>query len=156
MPTPRSVTLAAPVVEAAFRRILVAVDGSPVAMRAVEHALRLARADAAELVAVHIVPSPPVEIPGELADYYDRARGAARRWMKEVEELAQRAGVVLRTDVVVGAYSVVDAVLGYAETISADLIVTGTRGRTPSRRILVGSVASGLVEYASCAVLVIR
>ena len=156
MSGPRSFDSEAPVVESAFRKILVAVDGSPVSMRAVEHALRLARADAAELVAVHIVPSPPVEVAGELADYYERARSASRRWMKDVEDLAQRTGVTLRSDVVVGAYSVVDAVLGYAETISADLIVTGTRGRTPSRRILVGSVASGLVEYASCAVLVVR
>lgn len=156
MATSRSPLLGRDVAEAGFRKILVAVDGSPVAMRAVEHALRLARADDAELVAVHVVPSPPIEVPGELADYYDRARVATRRWMKDVEELGQRAGVPLRTDIVVGAYSVVDAVLGYAETISADLIVTGTRGRTPSRRILVGSVASGLVEYASCAVLVVR
>ncbi len=139
-----------------FRRVLVAVDGSAVSLRAVEHAVRLAKQDGAELVAVHIVPSPPVEVPGELADYYERARGEARRWMKEVETAAQQEGVRLRTDIVVGAYSVVDAVLGYAETVSADLLVTGTRGRTPSRRILVGSVASGLVEYASCAVLVIR
>lgn len=156
MATTRSPLLGRDVAEAGFRKILVAVDGSPVAMRAVEHALRLARADDAELVAVHVVPSPPIEVPGELADYYDRARVATRRWMKDVEELGQRTGVPLRTDIVVGAYSVVDAVLGYAETISADLIVTGTRGRTPSRRILVGSVASGLVEYASCAVLVVR
>lgn len=156
MATSRSPLLGRDVAEAGFRKILVAVDGSPVAMRAVEHALRLARADDAELVAVHVVPSPPIEVPGELADYYDRARVATRRWMKDVEELGQRTGVPLRTDIVVGAYSVVDAVLGYAETISADLIVTGTRGRTPSRRILVGSVASGLVEYASCAVLVVR
>lgn len=139
-----------------FHRILVAVDGSAVSMRATEHAVRIAAQDSAELVALHVVPSPPVEIAGDLADYYERARTSARRWMKDVETLAQLRGVALRTDVVVGAYSVVDAILGYAETTSADLIVTGTRGRTPSRRILVGSVASGLVEYASCAVLVIR
>jgi nucleotide-binding universal stress UspA family protein len=76
--------------------------------------------------------------------------------MKEVEAAAARQGTGIRMEVVVGAYSVVDAILGYAETISADLIVSGTRGMTPSRRILMGSVASGLVEYAGCAVLVIR
>lgn len=139
-----------------FRRIIVAVDGSPVSLRAAAHAARLARNDGAELVALHVVPSPPSQLPGEVADYFERARRDANAWMKEVESVATESGVALKRDVVVGAYSVVDAVLGYAETVDADLIVTGTRGRTPSRRILVGSVASGLVEYATCAVLVVR
>jgi nucleotide-binding universal stress UspA family protein len=65
-------------------------------------------------------------------------------------------GVGLRTEILVGAVSVVDAVLGYAESIDADLIVTGTRGRTASSRLRMGSVASGLVEYAKSAVLVVR
>ena len=139
-----------------FRRVLVAVDGSAVSLRAAEHARRIAKHDGAELIAVHVVPSPTSEIPGELADYYDKARKTARHWMKEVESAAVKDGVRIKTDIVVGAYSVVDAILGYAETVGADLIVTGTRGRTPSRRILVGSVASALVEYGGCAVLVVR
>lgn len=139
-----------------FHRIIVAVDGSAVALRAADHAARIARHDGAELIALHIVPSPSAEVPGELADFYEQARKGARRWLRDVETTATQHGVALKTDVVVGAYSVVDAILGYAETVAADLIVTGTRGRTPSRRILVGSVASGLVEYSSCAVLVIR
>ncbi len=139
-----------------FRRILVAVDGSAVSLRAVDHAARLARSDGAELIALHVVPAPPAQVPGEVADYFDRARKDAGVWMKDVETLAIEHGVPLRRDVVVGALSVADAVLGYAETVNADLIVTGTRGRTPSQRILVGSVASALVEYAACPVLVVR
>lgn len=139
-----------------FHRILVAVDGSPVALRAVEQAVRLAKEGGGELAAVHVVPTPPFDVPGGLADFFEQARANSRRWLKDVETLAQQAGIPLRTEVIVGASSVADAVLGYAETMSADLIVTGTRGRTPSRRILVGSVASAIVEYARCAVLVVR
>lgn len=139
-----------------FRRVLVAVDGSPVSMRAARRAARIAKADAAELVALHVVPAPPAEVPGEIADYYERARRNARAWMSEVETLAASLGLGLRSDVVVGAHSIPDAILGYAETVGADLIVTGTRGRTPSRRILVGSVASALAAYAECPVLVVR
>jgi nucleotide-binding universal stress UspA family protein len=139
-----------------FNRILVAVDGSEVSLRAVEHAARIAKQDGAQLVALHVVPAPPFELTGELADHYERARNNVKKWMREVQAAAARHGTGIKTEVVVGAYSVVDSILGYAETISADLIVSGTRGTTPSRRILVGSVASGLVEYAGCAVLVIR
>ncbi|MGH9917769.1 MAG: universal stress protein [Nitrososphaerales archaeon] len=145
-----------PVGKKGFSRIVAAVDGSEVSIRAAGHAARIARQDGAELLALHVVPAPAFETKGELADSYADARKAARKWMKEVEDAAGRNGIGIKTEIVVGAYSVVDAILGYAETVKADLIVTGTRGTTPSRRILVGSVASGLVEYAACAVLVIR
>ena len=139
-----------------FSKVVVAVDGSEVSLRAAEHAARIAKHDGAELLALHVVPAPAFEVQGELADSYASARRNAKKWMKNVEDAAARNGIGVKTEIVVGAYSVVDAILGYAETVKADLIVTGTRGTTPSRRILVGSVASGLVEYAGCAVLVIR
>jgi nucleotide-binding universal stress UspA family protein len=139
-----------------FSRIIVAVDGSEVSLRAAEHAARLAKQDGAALSALHVVPAPPFEVKGEIADSYANARKNANRWLKEVEDIAMRNGIGVKTEVLIGASSVVDAILGYAETTKADLIVTGTRGTTPSKRIVVGSVASGLVEYASCAVLVIR
>jgi len=135
---------------------MVAVDGSEVSLRAAEHAAHIARQDGAELLALHVVPAPQFEVQGELADNYANARRNAKKWMREVEEIAARNGIGVKTEIVVGAYSVVDAILGYAETMKADLVVTGTRGTTPSRRIIMGSVASGLVEYSVCAVLVIR
>jgi nucleotide-binding universal stress UspA family protein len=139
-----------------FTRVVIAVDGSEVSLRAAEHAAHIAKQDGAELLALHVVPAPQFEVQGGLADNYADARRSAKKWMKEVEDIAARNGIGVKTEIVVGAYSVVDAILGYAETMKADLIVTGTRGTTPSRRILVGSVASGLVEYSGCAVLVIR
>lgn len=139
-----------------FTRVVVAVDGSEVSLRAAEHAARIAKQDGAELLALHVVPAPQFEVQGGLADNYANARRNAKKWMKDVEDAATRNGVVVKAEIVVGAYSVVDAILGYAETMKADLIVTGTRGTTPSKRIVVGSVASALVEYADCAVLVIR
>jgi len=139
-----------------FSKVIVAVDGSEVSLRAADHAARIAKQDGAELLALHVVPVPPFEVQGELADSYANARKNAKKWMKEVEDIAMRNGIGVKTEILVGAYSVVDAIVGYAETTKADLIVTGTRGTTPSKRIVVGSVASGLVEYAGCAVLVIR
>ena len=139
-----------------FRRVLVAVDGSEVSLRATEHAARIAKQDSAQLLALHVVPAPPFEIVGELGEYYNTARRESKKWLKEVEAIAETKGLPLKVEVIVGAYSLVDAIIGYAETNSVDLIVSGTRGRTPSSKLLLGSVASGLVEYATCAVLVIR
>jgi nucleotide-binding universal stress UspA family protein len=139
-----------------FRRILVAMDGSDVSFHALAHALRIAKTDGAELYAIHVVPSPPFEYTGELADYYDQARQSANRWMKEVENEAAKFVVRIRTETIVGASSVVDTIVGYADSLSFDLIVAGTRGRTQSTRMPIGSVASGLIEAAKCPVLVVR
>jgi len=139
-----------------FERILVAVDGSEVSLRAAERAVRIAKQDSAQLIALHVVRVPMAEVPGGLVDYFDRARKEAKKWMGDIEAMATQNGIGVKTEIVVGAYSVVDAIVGYAESAKIDLIVSGTRGTTPSRRMLVGSVADGLVQYASCAVLVIR
>jgi len=142
--------------EIGFRRILVAVDGSPVSMRAVDHAVWLAKREAAELVALHVVPRPPFEASFDPAQYFEDARRAAKRWLKDVEAAGLRQGVRIRSEILVDASSPLEMILGYAESNRVDLIVAGTRGRTPSSRMLMGSVASGLVQYANCAVLVIR
>jgi nucleotide-binding universal stress UspA family protein len=52
--------------------------------------------------------------------------------------------------------SVVAAIVNYADREKADLIVIGTRGRSGVSRMLLGSVASGVVTYAPCPVLVVK
>jgi nucleotide-binding universal stress UspA family protein len=52
--------------------------------------------------------------------------------------------------------SVVPAIVEYAEKNRVDLIVTGTKGRSGFTKLLLGSVASGVVTYASCPVMVVK
>ena len=139
-----------------FKHVLVAVDGSDISLKAVEIASRLAKHEGAELTALHVVPKPPFEYSGDAAAYYDEARRIAKKWMPGVQKAAALYGMGVRTEVLVDVSSVVEAIIAYAEANHIDLIVTGTRGRTPSRRMLVGSVANGLISYASCHVLVVR
>ena len=137
-----------------YKRILVAVDGSEVSLKAVDHAARIAKDEGGSLTALHVVASPQFEC--ALADYYEDARRSAKKWMKEVENVAAIHNLTIKTEILVGAYSILDAIIAYAENQSTDLIVSGTRGRTQSAKLLVGSVASGLVEYANCSVLIVR
>jgi nucleotide-binding universal stress UspA family protein len=125
-------------------------------MRAADEAARIAKQDGARLEAILVVTPPSFKVPGELVDYYDDARKNANIWMQQIETIAAKHDQVVKTEILMGAQTVLDGILGYAERISADLIVTGSRGTGSSRRRLVGSVSSGLVEYAECAVLVVR
>ena len=52
--------------------------------------------------------------------------------------------------------SIVSTILQYADKDGADLIVIGTRGITGFKRMVVGSVASGVVTYAHYPVLIMR
>jgi nucleotide-binding universal stress UspA family protein len=52
--------------------------------------------------------------------------------------------------------SVVPAIVDYAEKNKVDLIVTGTKGRSGFTKLLLGSVASGIVTFASCPVMVAK
>jgi nucleotide-binding universal stress UspA family protein len=51
---------------------------------------------------------------------------------------------------------VLPAIVDYAEKNKVDLIVVGTRGRSGFTKLLLGSVASGVVTYASCPVMVVK
>jgi nucleotide-binding universal stress UspA family protein len=47
-------------------------------------------------------------------------------------------------------------IINHAENENVDLIVVGNRGRTGFKRLLLGSVASDIVTYAHCPVLVVK
>jgi nucleotide-binding universal stress UspA family protein len=47
-------------------------------------------------------------------------------------------------------------ILEYAEEQKIDLIVVGTRGRTGFKKLLLGSIASSIVTYAHCHVIVVK
>ena len=98
------------VVKSGFKRILVAVDGSEVSFKAMDCAARIARYEGATLTALYVVQVPQFEISGEVADYYEQARKPAKRWMKDMEAVAASHRLSLRTEILVGAYSIIDAV----------------------------------------------
>jgi nucleotide-binding universal stress UspA family protein len=62
-----------------------------------------------------------------------------------------------RSEIIEDPFSRVEnAIVNYAETENVDLIVMGTRGRSGLKRSLLGSVASGVLTYAHCPVMVVR
>jgi nucleotide-binding universal stress UspA family protein len=47
-----------------------------------------------------------------------------------------------------------EAIVGYADSHDMDLVVMGSHGRTGFRKIVLGSVASGVVGHTKCSVLI--
>ena len=76
-----------------------------------------------------------------------------------VAEMAKRHSIrkKINTEMVeTSSVSAADAIIRYAQEKDVDLIVVGTRGRSGMSKALLGSVASKIVTYSPCSVLVVR
>ncbi len=67
-----------------------------------------------------------------------------------------RTRVQTEKKVIGGPSPVPDSIIIYAENENVDLIVVATRGRSGFKKLLLGSVASKVVTYAHCPVLVVK
>ena len=137
--------------------IVVGTDGSETAKRAVQEAVRLAKALQAEL---HIVsgfrpmhakisgaPTGADEVWQPLPDSHVEAT------IQEAEATARIAGAKTKTHVVRGDPA--DALLNVAKDVGASTIVVGNRGMRGGRRVL-GSVPNTVSHKASCNVLIVQ
>lgn len=145
-----------------FKRILVPVDGSPTANKALVAALQIARDGGARVVLVHVVE--------ELAfvdgyDMYGGHSGELLRVMREAGEklldealaIAQAAGV--EADKMLFdkfGERLGEVVADAARQWRADLIVVGTHGRRGLARVFLGSGAEQIIRLVPVPVLVIR
>ncbi len=152
------------------RRILVAVDGSEEADRALEHAIDLAKLWGAELLIVYAIGD---VVSGSMSaailekgygrapvakSFYEEARAAAEEWIELLVGKARLAGVERARGEVLQktGKSTVELITSCAKDNEIDLIVMGTKGRGAFKRLLLGSVANGVLNHAPCSVLVVR
>lgn len=146
-----------------YQRILVAVDGSATSDMAVNEATRLAKERNAALRLAHVIDDTlgytTLETPHQVATYQAELREAGARVLAAAAALARAAGLEAETTLLSldgAGQHVYDAIEQEAERWLADLIVIGTHGRRGFRRLLLGSVAEGLVRVATRPVLLIR
>ena len=148
------------------RRILVAVDGSKPSIDASIQAIDLAKSLNAELIALYVV-SPDARydfvedtitprLPGALKDVIMIAMQRGEKNLDKVRQMAKEKNVKVKTDVVIGISSIVKEIVDYAEKNRINIIVGGSRGLSGLKKMLLGSVASGVVTYAHCPVLVAK
>ena len=52
--------------------------------------------------------------------------------------------------------SITDSLVSYAESHDVDLIVIGSRGLGGFKKLLLGSVASGVSQHSKCPVLIVK
>jgi len=155
-----------------FKNILVAVDGSESSKRAAHVALGLAEKLKAELIVLHAISpptsyyrsnfpvpvgmAPPPPSQKEIDTYYAYARRVALGIVGDTVSEAKKVGTNVKTELPEGVSSVVETIINHAAKEHADLIIVGTRGLGGFKKMLIGSVSSGVISHANCPVLVVR
>jgi nucleotide-binding universal stress UspA family protein len=137
-------------------KVLIAVDGSPASFKAASYGLNLCKRLGAEPTSVYVILFPP-EATQELIDglkpeLMKRAHGV----LTKVSENAEAVGITVKGEILKTDSSIVRTIADYAENESFDLIVLGTKGTDGVPKMLLGSVAAGVVAVARCPVLVVR
>jgi nucleotide-binding universal stress UspA family protein len=158
-----------------FSKILVLVDGSQPSINAADRAIALAKKEKDNpqlLIALHIVFSrvgyayspegvfgmDGLTTPNAMKEILENAKKEAQQWFDNIKEKINmdNNNIQLQPEVVVTATSIVSAIVEYAKNKDVDLIVIGTRGRSGFKKLLLGSVASGVVTNAACPVMVVK
>ncbi len=147
-----------------MKSILVPLDGSELAEKGLEPALRLARRHEARVHLVSVVAEPPP--PDGLGDRYGwtgsrwlvEGETTVRTYLEEVRErLASLGGAVLiDTHVRVAVGRATRTILDIAREVHADLIVLTTHGRGAFERIWLGSIADQLIRSSPVPLLLLR
>jgi nucleotide-binding universal stress UspA family protein len=140
------------------QRILVPVDFSDHAARALDYAIELAKAFGSKL---HLLHCYQINVGGVspygivIPETLDRdVREAASRQLGEWSDKAREKGV--ETEGTVTPIFPSEAIANVAERIDADLIVMGTRGLSGIKHVMLGSVAERVIRIAPCPVLTVK
>ena len=137
-----------------MKNILVPVDGSEGADRAIEKAVMLAKLCNAKVNFLYVANINQLAINAVLSDaILDSVTKAGNVILERAMEMVPE-GVEKESFSDTGSPAVV--VLDFAESYNIDLIVMGSRGLGVVKGVLLGSVSQYVVEQAKCPVLVVK
>ena len=148
-----------------YKRILVAIDNSTTAQKALDEAITLASALGASLCIANAADEGPLTQHGMgLGSYIDvdkvkdEMRSAGNALLAQALAKAQAAGCQKAEVLLIESAQrrLGDMIIGAATQWQADLIVMGTHGRRGFERFLVGSVAEHMVRTSTTSLLLVR
>ena len=137
-----------------FDRVLLPLDGSPLAERVLTPALDMVQALGVELYLIRVVEPGSFYGFGHNDDAVEAELEVAQTYLAEVRDRWLPEGVPVHNHVAVG--SATDVIVDYAKAQKIGLILLSSRGISGFDNWMFGSVAERLMKGAPCAILVIR
>jgi nucleotide-binding universal stress UspA family protein len=141
-----------------YRRVLVPLDGSPVAESIIPFIVDIAGPLDMEIVLLRVVtpavPQAGAPVSGVIVEELAARMTEARDYLSSIAAELWSRGV--RVQVRVRTGTPVQGVLAAARESAADLIAMTTHGRSGLRRLVFGSVAEAVLRLADIPVLMMR
>ncbi len=152
-----------------IKKILVPVDGSEHANRALDFALDLAQKYSAEILVLTVVHYPPLSgvpvegqypilssTPFNFVEYYRDIKAVHERILSEAIEKAKKATSNLNVSSKLVEGYPADKIIETAKEGSFDVIVMGRRGQGHLTHTLLGSVSDRVADQSPCALFIIK
>jgi nucleotide-binding universal stress UspA family protein len=157
-----------------IKKILLPIDGSIPSMKAARYGISIAiklRSNLVGLTVIDLMSLPYGYFLNQSGtrskvDVLEEKRRESKEWLEEGKINVQSLDVLketkdtkgkFRSEILEDPFSKVEnAIIKYAENENVDLIVMGSKGRSGFKRTLLGSVASTVLSYARCPVLIVR
>jgi nucleotide-binding universal stress UspA family protein len=148
-----------------IRKILVTIDGSENSKKAADYASSFAKKYNAQLIILYVLYSElgfaysnllGVTTPKAIEDALETQKKDVQKWFDEIRSKLKNTNISVTDKIIISVSSIVGEIIEFADKEKVDLIILGTRGRTGFKKLLLGSVAEGVVTHSSCPVMVVR
>jgi len=141
-----------------YSKILVPLDGSALAERALNHAEEIARGTGAEMILMQVIQFPladaPEAGPAEVRRVFTEEVDSAGAYLESIADRLRKAGVKVRSVVAQGAAD--SEILGFAHRENVDILVMSTHGLSGLSRLLMGSVAQKVMVTTKRPVMLVK
>jgi nucleotide-binding universal stress UspA family protein len=150
-----------------IKKILAVVDYSKKSLEAAEFALCIAKDMNSLLIIINVLQTEPWLYgkhayqwgsKDDLDRVYRKEKEKMEQVLNDIQNKAKEKSVTVRSEILTTPQtnSIASSIIEFAENEEVDLIVVGTRGASGVKRMLLGSVASTVVTFAHCPVLIVK
>ncbi len=142
-----------------FSKILVCVENSPCANKALIRACDLARRNNSKLFLIYVVDNPTTGL-GLGIELIDRGefvkmfRDHGKKVLKKASRIATENGV--KAIPVMKEGNVAGEIIKFVKKERIDLVTIGSRGLSRLPRYVLGSISNKIANYAPCQVLIVK
>jgi nucleotide-binding universal stress UspA family protein len=141
-----------------FEHIMVPYDKSDPANRALEYAIDLAKKYSSKISVVAYVSlniGYSGEDNGSYVEMVESQKKSAEYALSKLEPKLQGLKIPFSLKAIEGT-SITETLVSYAEMHHVNIIVMGSRGLGGFKKLLLGSVASGVLQHSKCPVLIVK
>lgn len=146
--------------ERILSKILVAIDGSEMSLKAADYGIEFAKKYHSKLIILHVIHIPAAGLmymtESTFKQFVEKNKRESEEWFNTIGKEAKEQGIEMKTETIEEIYSVPGAIIKRAEEENVDAIIIGGTGKSGFKRLLLGSVATDVVRYSNRPVFVIK